>query len=107
MIRTYYCVWSYVCFCLQSSIQAANVIVDFPHSQEKTSSLFIGTNTAPELVSTHTFKTRFTLNKKLKYPRVECSKDWKSFAYNVKDLWNSILYKEITKTTLSKFKKYI
>ena len=44
MIKTYYCVWSYIRFCLQSFFQAANVIVGFPSSQEKTSSLFIGTN---------------------------------------------------------------
>ena len=50
VIKTYYYVWSYVCFCLQYSIYAANVIVGFPHSQDKTSSLFIGTNAAPGFI---------------------------------------------------------
>ena len=51
MTKTYFYVWSYVCICLQSSNSVANVIVGFPRSQEKTSSLFIGTNTAPGLQS--------------------------------------------------------
>ena len=47
MMKTYYYVWSYVCFCLQSSFKAVIVVVDFPPGYVKTSSLFIPTNAAP------------------------------------------------------------
>ena len=35
-----------------------------------------------ELVSTHTFQTWFSVNKKLNYPRIVCSQYYKSFVYN-------------------------
>ena len=56
-MKMYHYVWPYVCFCLQSSIYAANVIVGFPRSQKKTSSVFIGTNAAPHAKRTHVFFT--------------------------------------------------
>ena len=45
-------------------------------------------------VLTHTFQTRSSVNEKLNYSRVVFSKFYKSFIYNVINLWNNIPYEK-------------
>ena len=60
-----------------------------------------------ELISTHTFYSRFSINQKLNYPLIVNYSYYKSFECIVVDLWNNVPLKEGTQTTLVKFKRYL